>query len=137
MNSQCRYCQNRHMCQKEDLSWIFVAIGFISTVAIRIVTILMNISPFWGKFSWYLGVVGFIAFFAYKYRVFVERARIIRDQQLLEKLSNPEKLEEEDYHAIALMLCKIRAHKERINFLFIFVISFLSLILAVYFDFIA
>ena len=133
---RCRYCQNRLLCQKEDLSWIFVTIGFISTVAIRAVTLLMNVSEVWGKVAWYVGVVGFIIFFAYKYRVFVLRAKTIKDQKLLEKLADPQRLEKDDYHTIALMLCKIRAQKERVNFLFIFASSFVSLILAIYFDFI-
>ncbi len=135
-NSKCLHCNSRHICQEDAKSWIFIIIGFIATVAIRMVTVLMNIGPVYGKVAWYTGVLGFVVFFVYKYKVFKLRANMIEEHDLLEKLADGESLSSQDKEIIAQLLCKIKSNKERVNFLFIFVASAVALALAIYFDFI-
>ncbi|MBU0468463.1 MAG: hypothetical protein KJ736_05290 [Candidatus Omnitrophica bacterium] len=131
---ECSNCKGLKACRKEFISWFFIIIGFVSTVALRIVTVLMNLSPFWGKLAWYIGVTGFFAFFMYKYRVFKERSKWIDDSRLIEKINKGSTLTDEDYKILSVILCQIRSNKERVNFLFIFIASGVALIAAIYFD---
>ena len=137
MNKLCVRCRNRKVCQDEMASWFFIIIGFISTVSIRIVTFLMEVNPLYGKIAWYIGVGGFVIFFVYKYKVFQERSKVIDQKHLLEKVNAGQEFSHEDREIIANILCKIRSNEERVNFFFIFVVSAIALIWAVYFDFIA
>jgi len=132
---KCINCKGRRACHDETIAWIFIIIGLISTVAIRVVTILMNFSELYGKISWYIGVIGFILFFLYKYKVFKQRADYIDQIKLIEKITNNDPLSSDEREGILIILCNIRSNKERINFFFIFVASFMSLLLALYFDF--
>ena len=134
-NTKCSDCKGSKMCAEDNTSWLIIIIGLISTVAIRVVTILIDIDPILGKVAWYVGIVGFVIFFVYKYRVFKKRARIIENRHLVEKLDKKLFLELEDYEAMAIILCNIKSNRERINFLFIFISSFISLLVAIYFDF--
>jgi len=59
----CANCSQRRNCQDLFVSWLFFIIGPIATVAIRIVTILMNIKLIYGKISWYIGIGGILLFF--------------------------------------------------------------------------
>lgn len=137
INPRCVDCKALKICRDENISWIFIAIGIVSTVAIRIVTILMDIDPVAGKTAWYIGITGFSLFFLYKYKVFKDREKLIDKMKLLEKISGRAALTDDDYDVLFIMLCEIRSNKERINFLFIFVVSVLALLAAIYFDFIA
>lgn len=133
---RCIQCEGLKVCRDESTSWFFIIIGFISTVAIRVVTVLMDINPIFGKVAWYIGVTGFFVFFMYKFKIFKYRSKLIDDAKLLEKVNGCAPLTDDDYEIISVILCKIRSNKERINFLFIFIVSGLSLLIATYFDFI-
>ncbi|MBN3040077.1 MAG: hypothetical protein JW867_03040 [Candidatus Omnitrophica bacterium] len=135
-NQKCKDCAGRQACQNEIKSWVFVVIGLMATVSIRVVTVLMSFSEFYGKVAWYIGVLGFILFFWYKYKVFKQRADYIEKNNLIRKISGGESLTAEEKTGITNILCTIRSNKERINFYFIFVASFIALLLAVYIDFI-
>lgn len=135
-NPRCLNCKANKICRDENVSWVFIIIGFVSTVAIRIVTVLMDIDPAAGKAAWYIGITGFSIFFMYKYKVFKDREKLIDKMKLLEKVNDRAALKEDDYEVLSIILCEIRSNKERINFLFIFIVSALALLVAVYFDFI-
>ncbi len=135
-NPRCLNCKANKICRDENISWFFIIIGFISTVAIRVVTVLMDIDPVIGKAAWYIGITGFSIFFMYKYKVFKDRGTLIDKMKLLEKVNGRADLKEDDYEVLSIVLCEIRSNKERINFLFIFIVSALALLAAVYSDFI-
>lgn len=135
-NPRCLNCKANKICRDENVSWVFIIIGFVSTVAIRIVTVLMDIDPAAGKAAWYIGITGFSIFFMYKYKVFKDREKLIDKMKLLEKVNDRAALKEDDYEVLSIILCEIRSNKERINFLFIFIVSAMALLVAVYFDFI-
>ena len=134
-DNRCIDCSEKDNCQDNYISWLFFIIGLIATVAIRAVTVLGHIDPIYGKTAWYIGVVGFLLFFIYKFRVSQARARIIAKRHLVMKVKNKQELTEEDYSLVSSILCALSSNKERINYFFIFVLSGLALILAVYFDF--
>ncbi len=133
---KCLTCSQSKSCDDSLVSWVFFIIGLGATVAIRVVTVLMNINPVYGKVSWYIGIVGFLLFFIYKFNVNHSLAKIIDKEGLIEKTKNAKSLLKGEYQLIAGILCNLKSEKERINYFFIFAVSALALIFAVYFDFI-
>jgi len=54
----------------------------------------------------------------------------------MQKLIQKNQLTDEDYNFVSSVFCALRSKKERINYLFIFALSAIALILAIYLDFI-
>jgi len=133
--TSCKGCTDALQCKDSFASWIFFIIGIIATIAVRIVTLAMHLSPFYGKLSWYIGVGGFFIFFMYKFKVLNEQSRRIIQQDILRKIATKAPLAEEDYHLVKVILCNISSNKERINYLFIFSISAVAMAIAAYIDF--
>ena len=134
--NKCVNCPEYKNCKDSFASWIFFIIGIIATVAIRVVTVLTHLNPIYSKIAWYIGVTGFFAFFVYKFRVNQARSRIITEQKLVEKIRDVKNLEQNDYRLIASILCGLNSRKEMINYVFIFGLSAVVLVLAFYMDFI-
>jgi len=134
--SRCINCSEYKNCQDSFTSWFFFIIGIIATVAIRVVTALMHLSPVYAKIAWYIGVGGFFLFFIYKFRVSQARYRTITKNELMDKMDTKRELTEIDYKLIGSILCALSSKKERVNYMFIFVLSAVALILAIYMDFI-
>jgi hypothetical protein len=135
-DKRCLNCPQKKNCSNSFVSWIFFIIGLIATVAIRVVTVLMNINPLYGKIAWYVGVGGFLLFFIYKFNANRRLSNLIDGENLIEKTRGQKTLSAQEYNLIAGILCSLKSEKERINYFFIFVVSALALFLAVYFDFI-
>lgn len=136
LKNKCVNCIERRRCQDSFASWIYFIIGLIATIAIRVVTVLIKVDPIYGKIAWYVGIAGFFLFFVYKFRISQQRSRLIKQRNLIEKISQRERLTDEDYSLIDAILCALSSRKERINYFFIFGLSAIALILAVYLDFI-
>ena len=132
---KCVSCREYRNCQDSFTSWVFFIVGIIATVAIRVVTVLIHLDPIYGKIAWYIGVGGFFVFFIYKFRVGQARAKLIKERNLVDKINDKKELTQEDYSAIGAILCGIGSKKERINYFFIFLLSALALVLALYMDF--
>ena len=135
-NEKCVSCIEYKRCRDSYTSWIFFTIGLIATVAIRAVTVLMHMNPVYGKIAWYTGVSGFFLFFVYKFRVNQARSKLINQRNLVDKVNNQKQLTREDFDTISSLLCALSSKKERINYFFIFGLSAIALILAIYIDFI-
>jgi len=131
----CKNCEIKKVCKDSFSAWIFFIIGLIATLAIRMVTVLIHIDPLYGKISWYIGVAGFLIFFIYKYSLNRNLAKIIDKEKLIEKTIVQKPLSKAEYYLLASILCSAKSEKERINYFFIFAVSALALIFAVYFDF--
>jgi hypothetical protein len=136
IKKRCVNCVEYSRCRETYASWIFFIIGLIATFSLRVVTLLMHLDPIYGKIAWYVGVGGFFLFFLYQYRVNNTRAELISRRDFTDRVMNQEKLDREDYETIASILCSLRSNKDRINYIFIFVLSAAALLLAFYLDFI-
>ena len=135
-NKKCENCIEGKRCRDSRVSWIFFIIGLVATIAIRAVTVLMHLNPVYAKVAWYIGVGGFFLFFVYKFRVNQVRSDLIAQQELVDKISRRQQLTEENYNLVSAILCSLSSRKERINYFFIFGLSAVALLLAVYMDFI-
>jgi hypothetical protein len=134
--NKCVNCPEHKRCRDSWISWVFFLIGLIATIAVRIVTILVHVGAIYGQIAWYVGVIGFFIFFAYKFKVEHERSILIKKSGLMEKMSSGKEIGEDDRELISSVLCAISSEKDRINYLFIFVSSAVVLALAIYMDFI-
>jgi len=132
----CSTCTEYKNCKDSFAAWIFFIIGLAATVAIRVVIVLIHVNPVYAKAAWYIGICGFFSFFLYKFRVNHARAKLIASQGLVQKLNNKKGLEGNDYELIGNILCGLTSKKERINYFFIFALSAVTIILAIYMDFI-
>ena len=135
-SKKCINCLEYKNCRDSFASWIFFIIGIIATIAIRVVTVLIHVNPIYSKIAWYIGVGGFFAFFIYKFKINRARAKAITSRKLLEKVKDRNSLKDEDYNLIASILCGLNSRKETINYVFIFGLSAVAILLAVYMDFI-
>ncbi|MFC1631427.1 hypothetical protein ACFL1I_08330 [Candidatus Omnitrophota bacterium] len=134
--NKCQNCSEYRNCQDSVSSWVFFIVGLVATIAIRVVNVLIYLDPLYAKIAWYVGVTGFFAFFVYKFRVSQARFKTIAEHNLVDKISQKQQLTLEDYSLIGAILCGLSSRKERINYIFIFALSALALMLAVYLDFI-
>lgn len=134
-NQKCINCAEYKKCRENGISWVFFIIGLIATIAVRAVTVLIHISPLYGQIAWYVGVLGFFIFFMYKFKVDHARSRLIRDNRLMDKISQGGSIERNDRELISSILCALSSNKDRINYFLIFASSAVAIIIAVYFDF--
>ncbi len=133
-SKKCLRCIEYKNCRDNFSSWLFFFIGIIATISIRVVSILLHISSFWAQFSWYVGVVGFLIYFAYKFKIDQRRSRAIRNNNLILKLSQEEKLSRQEKDFLIALLCAFSSKKDRINYFLIFVTSALALVITVIMD---
>ncbi len=135
MNKKCLNCSEYKNCRDSFASWIFFIIGMVATIALRLVTVLIHLNPVYGQIAWYVGVFGFFIFFVYKFRVDRARYKLIVKKGLMDKISQGDKITEDDRRLIGSILCSLSSNKDRINYFLIFVSSAVAIIVALYFDF--
>ncbi|MCG2695575.1 hypothetical protein L6248_01420 [Candidatus Parcubacteria bacterium] len=113
--------------------WLIFFIGIIATLAYRIIIILNYYSSLLVAISWYIGTIGFIWYFAHRYRVQNHYADLIVDKKLPEKICE-NKLTKDDCDALLYILKSISSSKAKWNSIAIFILSAAALIYAVVVD---
>ncbi len=131
----CRTCAQYRNCEDSFASWIFFIIGLIATFAIRAVAVLIHMNPLYAKAAWYVGVGGFTLFFVYKFKVNIARSKTISERNLVERMDRGEGLTREDSEVIRSILCALGSKKEMVNYVFIFGLSAITILFALYMDF--
>ena len=102
-------------------------VGVIATFAYRVIVILNNYSQAWVEIAWYVGTIGFVWYFAHRYRVENKRERLIKEKRLGEKIKNQEQLTPNDRESLMYVLKGLMTSKARWNYIAIFVFSILAL----------
>ena len=105
--------------------WFFFLAGIIATIAYRIIFLL---SPYWIEVAWYIGTVGFILYFGHRTIVETKRANLVKEYDLMGAV------EQSDIHgdkkkALLYLIKTSLTSKARYNSFFIFILSFIVLIL--------
>ena len=134
--NKCINCIEYKRCKESAGSLVFFIIGLIAIIAVRAVTILEHVKPIYGKIAWYVGILGFFIYFAYKYKIEYNRSRLIKTSKLVDKILHGGSIEKEDRQTIGSVLCALSSSKDRINYFIIFLSSAVVLIMALYLDFI-
>jgi hypothetical protein len=107
----------------------FFALGLLSSIAFRAIILFQKFSPALVRPVWYFGVVGYMLFFMYRYRISLRRKGTIARTNLIEKLRAGEVLSEDDRQAALYLLNSVRKSPEDWNYLAIFVLSLAAIAL--------
>lgn len=114
----------------EFIFWL----GITSAVLLRAAKLIDPFSSSLGKLAWYTAVIGYIFFFIHRLQVSTRRKNVVEQLELLKKVENQEKLNDLDYKALKYILWSIHISKERINYIFIIIFSFVAVLAGLYID---
>src|SRR5437899_9908968 len=95
----------------------FFLIGLLSSLAFRAIILFQKFNPGWVRPVWYFGVIGYMLFFMYRYRISSRRKRTIKQTAIIEKLGAGATLSAEDREAALYLLSSIRKSPEDWNYL--------------------
>jgi len=107
-------------------------VGIIATIAYRIIVVLNFYSPVWVEISWYIGTIGFVWYFAHRYRVEHKRQKLIIERKLAYKLYHNKTLNKADRDILLYVVKSLKSSKAQWNYIAIFAFSILALIYAIY-----
>ena len=105
----------------------FFILGLLSAVAFRIIIVFQHIEPTWVRPVWYAGILGYIAFFLYRYSISRKRKNAIKDYDLINKLKNNACLSDKDREIVTYLLSSIQKSMEDLNYFIIFILSILAI----------
>ena len=106
----------------------FFVIGLISAIAFRAIIVFQHLEPSWVRPVWYAGIVGYIFFFLYRYRITKKRKKAIDDFELIDKVKTNACLTEEDREIVLYLLSSIKSSPEDLNYAIIFILSILAIL---------
>ena len=107
----------------------FFLVGLLSSVAFRAIILFQKFNPDWVRPVWYFGVIGYMIFFLYRYYISQRRKRAIAQTAIIEKIGAGSPLHAEDREAALYLLNSIRKSQEDWNYLAIFVLSIVAVVL--------
>lgn len=110
-------------------------VGLISAALLRLMIIADHYSALLAKVLWYLGVLGYLWFFAHRYHIAKRRYGVITNLGLLDKIQAREPLTEQDFEGLNYVMWSLSVSKERMNYLVIFAFSVVAIILSLILDF--
>lgn len=117
-----------HKSYRIFLFWV----GIIATFSYRIIVILNYYSQVWVEIAWYIGTIGFIWYFAHRYRVENKRDLLVEKQRLAYKIEKGKELNAKDREALVYILKGLKSSLAKWNYIGIFLFSVLALIYATY-----
>ena len=109
--------------------------GIVATFCYRAIVVLNSVNMVWSQIAWYTGTIGFVLYFAHRYEISERRAKLIKQHALEEKVARLHVLSDEERDAMAYIFKTLTSTKEKWNYIFIFVMSAIALLLGVYLDF--
>lgn len=105
---------------------LFFLIGVMSAVSFRALIIFTHVHPEWFRPVWYIGTIGYVIFFLYRYWISHKRKRAIRQYALLDKLKGQEALSGEEREVLVYLLSSLAKSREDLNYLLIFFLSIVA-----------
>lgn len=108
--------------------YIFFTIGIVSALCFRIIIVFQYFNTAYARITWYTGIIGYLAFFYYRYMVSRKRKGIIKDHDLIKKLESGNSLEETDKKAVIYILSSINVSLENYNYNIIFILSLIAIV---------
>jgi len=107
----------------------FFILGILSALAIRLIIIFKHINADYIRPFWYIGVIGYTVFFAYRFYITSKRKKLITKHELLKKINNANDINQDDKELLEYIVLSIVKSKENLNYLFIFSTSFIAIII--------
>jgi len=113
-----------HKLYREIVFWV----GIIATFAYRVIVILNHYSQAWVTIAWYIGTIGFVWYFAHRFREENSRDRLVEEKNLAAKMEASTPLNSDDRDALVYILKGLKTSKAKWNYIFIFIFSALALL---------
>lgn len=110
------------------VSYGFFFLGIFSAIAFRVIVVFQRIEPSWVRPAWYAGVIGYIGFFMYRYAISRKRKNAIQEFDLIEKIRQNACLAENEREVVTYLLSSLKKSHEDINYLIIFLLSLLAIL---------
>ena len=126
--------QNIHESSK-PIQLMYFWIGLAATFAYRVIIVLNFFDPVWVKIAWYVGTIGFIIYFWSRYRAVQQFQSLIDDNELVAAAQKSDDFSPEQTQALTHVLSSLKETKAQINYVMIFILSFIALIAGLYLDF--
>ncbi len=117
---------------KTKSPWIiysFFILGLLCTISFRILTILSELSPSFVRPVWYFGVIGYIFFFLYRFKISNKRRLAVKDYNLIEAVKEAKCMTDDQRAVLLYLLNSIVKSKENFNYFAIFILSAIALII--------
>lgn len=113
---------------------LYFWVGIVSAILLRAIIIADYWSGTLSKMLWYIGIIGYLFFFAHRYHIAKRRFGVIKNLNLLEKIKSRDQLTEEDFEGLNYVMWSLSVSKERLNYLIIFVFSVIAIVLSLMLD---
>ena len=113
---------------------LYFWVGLISATMLRTILIADHYSDLLARVLWYLGIIGYIWFFAHRHHIAKRRFGVIKDLNLLGKIQAQEPLSKQDFEGLNYVMWSISVSKERLNYLVIFTFSVIAIIISLVLD---
>ncbi len=105
----------------------YFVLGLATAIAFRALIVIDHVQPAWVRPVWYFGVLGNLVFFFHRFRISEKRKRAVAEYELIEKIQSRAELSSMDREVIVYLLRSIKLSPENINYLIIFLFSFLAI----------
>ncbi|MDW7732583.1 MAG: hypothetical protein SCH66_09180 [Methanolobus sp.] len=102
-------------------------VGLVSAILLRLIIIADYYNGIMAKALFYLGVMGYLVFFAHRYHIATRRVGVLRNLELLKKVEEKRPLSDQDYEGLEYIMWSLSVSKERLNYLVIFAFSILAI----------
>ncbi len=112
--------------------YCFFALGIISAIAFRAIIVFQRLEPSWVRPVWYIGTIGYMVFFLYRFYIAEKRKRTVERFQLIEKIKANACLTDEDREIVLYLLSSVKSSPENLNYFVIFLLSALAIIVDIY-----
>lgn len=113
---------------------LYFYLGILATFAYRIIIVLNFYEPVLVKVAWYVGTIGFIIYFWSRYKVVNQFHALIKEEKLVQALKTPCTLTQDQQKALAHIVETLDTTKAQLNYVIIFILSFLALIAGILLD---
>lgn len=111
--------------------WIINAtflLGITAATCFRLIIIVQHFDTHFVRLLWYIGVIGYIFFFSYRYYIALKRKHAISAYHLLERIQTGAPFSSEERAVTHYILSSIVKSREHWNYLYIFVLSLLAVL---------
>lgn len=114
--------------------YFIFALGIVATISYRIIVVLNHYSPFLVQVAWYVGTIGFVWYFAHRFKIEERRQKLIEKLHLLDKVHQANDFSLAEKEALVYVLNSLQTSLARWNYIAIFVFSILALLYGLYQD---
>ncbi len=118
---------SKAVLSKKSYRIFMFALGIVATIAYRIIVVLNHYGPLAVQVAWYIGTIGFVWYFAHRFKIENKRDKLITEMNLAAKIENSENLNDTERQSLVYILKGLQTSLSKWNYIAIFVFSALAL----------